>query len=495
MPYTGIHPSLRVYKDGYFQAAGGETVLPFLIDCECFVVKNRSILFRDLDFYINTDNKVVLNTPATKDDIFFIVNLSSFTFDNTATKQDIAAVTPPLFEVVWRASRVNLPQGLIPADGQTLQRSMFPDVVDSIVRGFVPTVDEATWLADPTKRGCYSLGNGSTTFRVPDYNGKQPDATSAPFLRGDGKNSASIGVVQGDAIRNITYSHLLAPYHDFGWSGIMQGTRGAIDIKTNTGQGMSGLRFDSGATGSTVTFDASRVVPTSNENRPVNVAGVWCIRLFNGVVNTGVWDADSLIKRLEALEATTDKTGDIKLFENRKALATRSSQYLPMDGQVLNRSDEPNLVAKILDGTLPSCSDADWLADPTKRGNYTLGNGTTTFRLPDRNGKLSDSLGALFPRGDGKNAPVNGAIQGDAIRNITGAYATRVPNVHAYFASGAFSGVNSVGQNPVAEYSSMGTSSWSDPQRYGYNFDASRVVPTAVENRPVGFSIVWTVKR
>lgn len=38
----------------------------------------------------------------------------------------------------------------------------------------LPVVQEAEWLADPLKRGSFTLGDGSTTIRMPDYNGKSP---------------------------------------------------------------------------------------------------------------------------------------------------------------------------------------------------------------------------------------------------------------------------------------------------------------------------------
>lgn len=92
---------------------------------------------------------------------------------------------------------------------------------------------------------------------VPDYRGV--------FLRGLGGNSASLGELQGDAIRNIT------------------GTFG-LEAKENSAyKNLSGVFFSAGnvsgnasapggSVDSLITFDASRVVPIANENRPINKA-------------------------------------------------------------------------------------------------------------------------------------------------------------------------------------------------------------------------------
>lgn len=87
------------------------------------------------------------------------------------------------------------------------------------------------------------------------------------------------------------------------------------------------------------------------------------------------------------------------------------------DGQLLNRADYPDLWAYAQ--LITPISDADWLADPLKRGRYSLGNGTTTFRVPDRNGVQSGSVRALFSRGDGGNSSINGSIMNSFLPNIT----------------------------------------------------------------------------
>lgn len=108
---------------------------------------------------------------------------------------------------------------------------------------------------------------------VPDYRGI--------FLRGLGSqtsthygtvthSSATLGTLQGDAIRNI-----YGEFYDCGFD-TMRAYWGAFSV------GTSGLvrTVHGSRTESTpgFSFDASRVVPTANENRPVNRAVRYLIR-------------------------------------------------------------------------------------------------------------------------------------------------------------------------------------------------------------------------
>ena len=100
------------------------------------------------------------------------------------------------------------------------------------------------------------LGNS-----VPDLRGL--------FLRGHGGNSAALGVQQGDAIRNIT--------GEFGAKarGMWRTETSGVFATSGTGGGS----HDSDGWGTEYfQFDASRVVPTADENRPVNQAVRYLIR-------------------------------------------------------------------------------------------------------------------------------------------------------------------------------------------------------------------------
>ena len=105
----------------------------------------------------------------------------------------------------------------------------------------------------------YGEGDGETTFNLPDFRGA--------FFRCVGGNSESIGVQQGDAIREIT--------------GDIDGTfdfsigNGAFYID-NISVGVQAI--NTSARGHhAIRMRVSRVVPTANENRPINFAVNVCV--------------------------------------------------------------------------------------------------------------------------------------------------------------------------------------------------------------------------
>lgn len=212
-------------------------------------------------------------------------------------------IQKPVLSAEWVQKRSAMWTGFGPADGQTLLRSLYPDALAAIQAGLVPVCSDSDWLADPTKRGCFTLGDGSTTFRVPDYNGMTVGSLGAIFQRGDGLNSTGTdGNIQNDAIRNIT-----------GAIGYLTADQGVIEPKVLTGalksvNTGSSNRALGGGTGGAVTnygigLDASLVVPTAADNHPVNVTGCWAVRLFGAVQNVGSVDAAALATAVASLAA------------------------------------------------------------------------------------------------------------------------------------------------------------------------------------------------
>lgn len=189
---------------------------------------------------------------------------------------------------------------------------------------------------------------------------------------------------------------------------------------------------------------------------------------MNGVMNYGVGD-----------------------FHLRDSRAYIQPYEVVSDGQLLNRADWPELWAYAQ--MLSPIADADWLADPAKRGKYSLGNGTTTFRVPDRNGVQTGSIQALFGRGDGGNSSSNGVVSESGAPNIT--YAA--PHTMVTLASapsqvatnGAFQSITS-GDSPAA--------AGSGSRFIQTNFDASRCSPvygrSAAEIVPRNFVGVWVIR-
>lgn len=152
--------------------------------------------------------------------------------------------------VVMLASQ-NIPTGyrLLKCNGAAISRSAYADLFASIGT-------------------TYGAGDGVNTFNVPDARGE------FPRFADDGRGidvGRSIGSKQGDAIRNITGE---AP----------GGSSARVPASSYTGafylSEKAAGRISTGENWGLLTakFDASRVVPTANENRPRNIAWLACIR-------------------------------------------------------------------------------------------------------------------------------------------------------------------------------------------------------------------------
>ena len=137
----------------------------------------------------------------------------------------------------------------------------------------------------PADSGVWLLCNGQSTAgysqlsaivgsNVPDYRGV--------FLRGYGSqtsthygtvthSSATLGELQGDAIRNI-YGDFSA--HCIGYS--LGWGKGAFYTTLNNDREAAGEGWNNHSTD--FHFSASRVVPTANENRPINKSVNWIIK-------------------------------------------------------------------------------------------------------------------------------------------------------------------------------------------------------------------------
>lgn len=152
---------------------------------------------------------------------------------------------------LWAPCRALIPNGFTPADGQLANRSSFLGITAQL--GVLPTVTDANWISTYANRGSYSTGDGATTFRFPDYNGKYADDV-ALFFRGDGGNAAPAGQIQVSDNKAHTHSTPVA------------NTPGGGDGGSNR------AHIGSGSTNSTSTGGI--------EARPENVAGVWCVRAF-----------------------------------------------------------------------------------------------------------------------------------------------------------------------------------------------------------------------
>lgn len=113
------------------------------------------------------------------------------------------------------------------------------------------TVAQATKDADPMAHAMkFGDGDGSTTFTLPNHH-------LGHFVRGN-PSGVNHGDTQGDAIRNITGETAV------GRAAVSNNpATGAFETVANSTQG-----GDLGRQSAQLKFDASRVVPTADENRP-----------------------------------------------------------------------------------------------------------------------------------------------------------------------------------------------------------------------------------
>ena len=206
----------------------------------------------------------------------------------------------PLFSVFWVPLRTAIPAGFVVADGQALTRATYPDAWAGIAAGNVPIATEANWGATPVYRGCYTTGDGTSWFRVPDYNGKTAGTVGALVLRGDGlMSTGNDGLIQPDQFQ----SHVHAIYKMHSAAGASQyytninpvvaaainNQYGNLDLQTNPA-----LYYTDPGSG------AARV---GNETRGMNVTGCWAIKLFGAVINPGAADAAQLATEVANIKA------------------------------------------------------------------------------------------------------------------------------------------------------------------------------------------------
>ena len=226
----------------------------------------------------------------------------------------------PLGAVVSFPRVVTNPVGFLKANGTTFNQQTFPDLyqvlgnsnkLPDLTRSDVGmtayfTVDNipAGWIAFD------EIATQVTEQRYPELYrhlvGKYGSIASVPkvadrFLRNAG-NGLSVGQTQGDAIRNITGEHLV----DI--NAQRSAPVGAFTVEDRA----DGIGYYTGGQAKTVKFDASRVVPTANENRPKSLILKCCIKAINSfddvvfwikshgeVTNAGTLDAGRLAQGLQ----------------------------------------------------------------------------------------------------------------------------------------------------------------------------------------------------
>lgn len=174
----------------------------------------------------------------------------------------------------------------------------------------------------------------------------------------------------------------------------------------------------------------------------------------------GFNDLDQRIDRLETLQIGAILNG-YTIFDN----------CIVAFGGEFNRTDYPKLWAYLQSNPTLVKTEAQWQSESTTNdgicGFFSDGDGTTTFRVPN--------LDKAFLRPDRRSV---GSFQADTIRNITGVIQSIWEETGgAFYNNSVSSRLTTTGGGNGLEY-------------YRKQFDASRVVPTADENRPKNIAVL-----
>lgn len=150
-----------------------------------------------------------------------------------------------------------------------------PDFTGCLLLATTPTPPAGTLVADGSEVSReayaklfaifgtqYGAGDGVNTFALPDWRDEFPRFSGA---------SRAVLTTQGDAIRNITGQWRAADSTGLGYEEDITGAFSGLvaTVKHPTGSEFSAI--------TRIYFNASRVVPTADENRPRNVAFLPCV--------------------------------------------------------------------------------------------------------------------------------------------------------------------------------------------------------------------------
>jgi len=190
--------------------------------------------------------------------------------------------------VIWDISEATLPAGYIPRSGQLVTRAMWPQLWALVS---ATALTDANWIANPLSRGKFSSGDGSTTFRMPDLNGKYSDGlTPAAFLRGYGFRSAGeAGLMQVDNFQGFRMR-----------TAVNGGTANAANLNPYFGGDTATMGQLAGANGVAAgysTYATGFVTDGTNgtpriglETRPFSSSVIWCCIGGTTAVNPGTVD-------------------------------------------------------------------------------------------------------------------------------------------------------------------------------------------------------------
>lgn len=197
--------------------------------------------------------------------------------------------------LLWSGTH-RYPSGFMECKGQLLNKADYPELFSVIE---------------------YTYGGSGNSFNLPKFD-------DGRFFRSTGGNADTLGRLQGDAIRNIT-GHIIANQLSS-----MNLTEGALSTVV-MGTGYSYLQNGGPNYGLHTYLDASKVVPTANENRPLNSSVIVLIKVKTVVERIPV-DNDPYATEIKAgiFKVTNEITGsrnDVVVTE--KAVANNTLSFEP----------------------------------------------------------------------------------------------------------------------------------------------------------------------
>lgn len=210
--------------------------------------------------------------------------------------------------LLWSGTH-RYPSGFMECKGQLLNKADYPELFSVIE---------------------YTYGGSGNSFNLPKFD-------DGRFFRSTGGNADTLGRLQGDAIRNIT-GHIIA--NQLSSINLTEGALSTVVM----GTGYSYLQNGGPNYGLHTYFDASKVVPTANENRPINSSMIVLIKVKTIVESIPV-DNDPYATEIKAgiFKITNEITGsrnDVVVTE--KAVVNNTLSFEPYNKVEVDVFSETN---------------------------------------------------------------------------------------------------------------------------------------------------------
>jgi len=269
------------------------------------------------------------------------------------------------------------------------------------------------------------------------------------------------------------------------WCGLAGGTGDAITLTNSF--------ISSYADGMVVNFKTTATNTTSVVTVDLNTLGTISVTINDGTpiepgmfvagrIYSMIYDADSnafvYIKTTQSVPLPPSGTLSPGMLSYWISSSLIPEGWLLANGQTVSRSTYPDLwsYASISGNIVPVSSKSSYPL------SFDVGNGTTTFGIPDGRGLFLRSLDLNRGFDVGR---VNTSFQGDAIRNITGSYL----GAYGMHFPGSGTGCLQVYEQAVSPPKSLASSAGTVGEEMRIDFSASSVVPIANENRPINSAV------